>query len=217
MAWAWAAYPFTLLGVMLNTNDGLVSLLLVAALLALASPVSRGAMLALATGAKFIPGILAPLFARGRGDERGWRPLAKFGAAFTGILVFPILLYLPDGGLREFYNCTLGFQLGRSSPFSLWGLHSDLSWLQTLVKAGGVLLAIGVAFFPRGRRTVAQVAALGAAVLVVVQLPAVHWFYFYVAWFLPFVLVAWFASYDGEPEAELPAVEAPSSRVPVAA
>ena len=217
LAWAWAAYPFTLLGLMLNTNDGLVSMLLVAALLALASPVARGAWLALATGAKFIPGVLAPLFLRGGGEERGWRAPALFSGVFALVLAFPILLHLPEGGLREFYNCTLGFQLGRTSPFSLWGLHPELSWLQSLVKAGGVALAIGVAFFPRGRRTVAQVAALGAAVLIAVQLPAVHWFYFYVAWFLPFVLVAWFAQYDGQPEAEPVEIEVTDTRVPVAA
>ena len=97
LAWGWAAFPFTLLGLMLNTNDGLVALLLVAALLGLASPPGRGAMLALATGAKFIPGALVPLFARGAGDERGWRPLAAFGAAFAAVLALPVLLYLPDG------------------------------------------------------------------------------------------------------------------------
>jgi len=34
------------------------------------------------------------------------------------------------------------------------------------------------------------VAALGAAVLVALQLAAAHWFYLYIVWFLPFVLVA---------------------------
>jgi hypothetical protein len=222
LAWAWAAFPFTLLGLMLNTNDGLVSLLLVAALLAIASPATRGAMLALATGAKFIPGVLAPLFARGHGDDRGWKPLAVFGSVFALVVAFPILLYLPAGGLREFYDCTLGFQLGRASPFSLWGLHPELSWLQTAVKLAVVALAAGVAFFPRGRRTTAQIAALGAAVLIAVQLPAVHWFYFYVAWFLPFVLVGFFAVYAGDRETAGPApgdalAEAPDARVPVAA
>ena len=38
-----------------------------------------------------------------------------------------------------------------------------------------------------------QVAALGAAVLIAVQLAMTHWFYLYVVWFVPFVLVALFA------------------------
>ena len=35
----------------------------------------------------------------------------------------------------------------------------------------------------------AQVAALGAAVTIAVQLPALHWFYMYIVWFLPLVLI----------------------------
>lgn len=219
LAWGWAAFPFTLLGLMLNTNDGLVALLLVAALLALASPPARGAMLALATAAKFIPGALAPLFARRQGDERGWRPPASFAAAFAAVLALPVLLYLPNGGLREFYDTTIGFQLGRPSPFSLWGQHEGLAWLQDIVKVAAIGLAVAVGFLPRGRRDPAQVAALGAAVLIAVQLPAVHWFYFYVAWFMPFVLMALFAPYlgaDERPPADAQAT-APAERVPVAA
>ena len=46
-----------------------------------------------------------------------------------------------------------------------------------------------VFFVPR-RRTPVQVAALGAAVLVALELAATHWFYLYVAWFAPLALVA---------------------------
>jgi hypothetical protein len=219
LAWGWAAFPFTLLGLMLNTNDGLVALLLVAALIAVTSAPARGAMLALATGAKFIPGALVPLFARGRGEERGWRPLAAFGGVFAVVIALPVALYLPDGGLREFYDTTLGYQLGRTSVFSLWGLHSGLTWLQDVFKLAAVALAVAVYFFPRGRRSTPQVAALGAAVLIAVQLPAVHWFYFYVPWFLPFVLVALFAAYsdDAEPRSEPARTESETPRVAVAA
>ncbi len=230
LAWAWCAFPFTLLGMMLNTNDGLVSLLLVATLLALASPAARGAWLALATGAKFIPGALAPLFLRGTGDDPGgWRAMAKYAAAFVAILALPILLYLPDGGLREFYDCTIGFQLGRTSVFSPWGLHPGsgiLAATQTLLKVAGVALMVLVAFVPR-RRSAVQVAALGAAVLIAVQLSATHWFYFYVPWFMPFVLVALFAPYvrerSGEPARAEAGVDAdadaasPGARVAVPA
>jgi hypothetical protein len=220
LAWAWAAFPFTLFGLMLNTNDGLVALLLVAALLALASPPARGAMLALATGAKFIPGALVPLFARGAGDERGWRPLAGFAAAFAAVLALPVLLYLPDGGVREFWDATLGFQLSRFSVFSMWGLHPGLTWLQDVIKVGAIAFAALVAFFPRGHRSPMQVAALGAAVLIAIQLPAIHWFYFYVAWFMPFVLVALFAAHatgEAEPDLSTPAEPETAERVPVAA
>jgi hypothetical protein len=66
-----------------------------------------------------------------------------------------------------------------------------------------------------------QVAALGAAVLIAVQLPAIHWFYFYVAWFMPFVLVGLFLAYRTDspaPAAEAaPAEDESSSRVAVPA
>ena len=55
-------------------------------------------------------------------------------------------------------------------------------------------LCVAVAFFPR-YRTTAQVAALGAAVLVASQLTAIHWFYLYIDWFVPFALVALFCEY----------------------
>ena len=56
-------------------------------------------------------------------------------------------------------------------------------------------LALGVAFVPRFKTPV-QVAALAAAVTIAIQLTAGHWFYFYVVWFLPFVLVASFAAQE---------------------
>jgi fatty acid desaturase len=46
-----------------------------------------------------------------------------------------------------------------------------------------------VAFVPR-RAGPRQLAALGAAVLIALQLTATHWFYLYVVWFVPFVFVA---------------------------
>ncbi|MEA2418528.1 MAG: hypothetical protein QOE60_734, partial [Thermoleophilaceae bacterium] len=92
----------------------------------------------------------------------------------------------------ELYDRTLGYQAARGSPFSIWG-QTDLDWLQTLVKIGAIGLALAVAFVPR-RPSDRQVAALGAAVLIALQLPVNHWFYLYVVWFFPFVLVASFGA-----------------------
>jgi CHASE2 domain-containing sensor protein len=103
--------------------------------------------------------------------------------------------YIPaDGGLRVMYDQTIGFQLDRESPFSVWGQNSGLEPLLWLVKAAVVGLAVAVAFVPRRRDTI-QVAALGAAVLIATQLIAVHWFYLYIVWFFPFLLVALFGEY----------------------
>ena len=100
---------------------------------------------------------------------------------------------MPDGGLREMYDRTLGYQATRSSPFSIWGQAPSLEFAQPIVRAFAVALAVGVAFYPR-HKTPVQIAALAVAVTIAVQLTAGHWFYFYVVWFLPFALVASFAT-----------------------
>ena len=45
-----------------------------------------------------------------------------------------------------------------------------------------------LAFRPR-QKTLVQVAALGAALLIGLQLTAQHWFYLYIVWFYPLLLV----------------------------
>jgi hypothetical protein len=206
LAYAWTAYPFTAYVLGANTNDALVAMLMVYALLALSSPPARGALLALGAAAKFVPLALAPLFAAGTGDRRP-RPIVVFAAVFAAICALTVVLYLPPGGPREFWDTTIGYQLGRESVFSPWGLWESLEPLQTILKAGAAALAIAVAFVPR-RRTPVQVAALGAAVIIALQLAAMHWFYFYLVWFAPFLLAALFGAHrsPGPPEVE-PAVE----------
>ena len=187
LAFAWVAYPYSLFALATNTNDTLIAALLVWALVAASLPAVRGGLLALAAAAKFAPLALAPLFA-----QLG-RPV-RFGLAFAAAAALTVLPFLPDGGLRDFYDTTLGFHAGRESPFSLWGLEPSLDWLHTAVKVAAAGLAVAVAFVPRARDAV-QAAALGAAVLIGLQLAAVHWFYLYVVWFAPFVLVALFAAH----------------------
>ena len=114
-------------------------------------------------------------------------------AATLAALILP---FVPDGGLRELYDRTVGYQAGRPSPFSVWGQEPSLDWLQTAVKAGAVGLALLVAVVPR-RKSVLQVAALGAAVLIALQLAVSHWFYLYVVWFAPLALVALMAPWRG--------------------
>ena len=41
-----------------------------------------------------------------------------------------------------------------------------------------------------------QVAALAAAVMIAIEMTADHWFYLYIVWFAPLVLVALFAAHD---------------------
>jgi hypothetical protein len=121
-----------------------------------------------------------------------------FGVAVALTVALAVLPFVPDGGLREMYDRTIGYQAGRGSPFSVWGQVDSLDWLQTVVKAAAVGLALLVAFLPR-HPDARQVAALGAAVLIALQLAVTHWFYLYVVWFVPFVLVAVFGAYRERP------------------
>ena len=190
LAFAWLACPWTAYALGANTNDALVALTVVGAMLAMSSAPARGIWLALGTVAKFGPAAIAPLFAAGTGERRT-RSFLLFGAAFVAVAILLFLPFLPDGGPRELYDRTFGYQAARGSPFSIWGLAPSLEPLQTVARFAAVALAVALAFVPR-RRTWIQVAALAGAVVIATQVAGAHWFYFYVLWFLPLVLVASF-------------------------
>src|SRR5205085_1826229 len=105
-----------------------------------------------------------------------------------------ILAFTSDVGLHKFWNETIGYQADRPSPFSIWGLHTSLMPLRRVVEVAMVVLAVGVAAFPR-RRTAVQVAALAAAILLAVEISASHWFYLYIVWFTPPLLAAVLGEY----------------------
>jgi hypothetical protein len=192
LAFAWLAYPFTLYTLNANANDALVAALGIGAVLALSSAPARGALIALAAAAKFGSAALAPLFATATGERR-WRSATAFAFAFLAVAALVVVPFLPEGGIRELYDRTLGYQAARSSPFSVWGLAPSLDFLQPVARGGAVALALGVALYPRAKSPL-QIAALAAAVTIAIQLATAHWFYFYVVWFLPFALVALFGS-----------------------
>jgi Glycosyltransferase family 87 len=192
LAYGWAAFPYTAFALESNSNDSLVALGCVAALLGAslardyAAGLWTGVALGLASAAKFVNLALAPLFVR--------REPRVFLAALILVLVATVAPFVPDGGLRELYDRTIGYQASRPSPFSIWGQVDSLDWLQTVVKVAAAGLALLVAFVPR-RIDLRQTAALGAGVLIAIELAATHWFYLYIVWFVPFVLVALFAAH----------------------
>jgi hypothetical protein len=195
LAYAWLAYPFTMYALGSSFNDGLGAFLVVCCLLVLSSAPARGVLSALAGLTKFGPLILAPLFAAGHGDRRP-RTLILFALAFLAAAAVVTLPLLPDGGFRELYDRSLGYQASRGSPFSVWGQAPSLHFLQTISKVFALALAALFFFVPRKRSTI-QVAALAAALLIAVQVTANHWFYPYAVWFAPLVLVALFAQRRG--------------------
>jgi hypothetical protein len=206
LAYAWAAYPYTLYALDCNTNDSLVAMFCVWALVALRSAPLRGVLIGLGAAAKFVPLALAPLFATA-GSRHRWRSAAVMSAIVVLVVAGSFAPFVPHVGIRGVYDRTLGYQAGRGSPFSIWGQHGGLHDLWTALKVLTLDFAVAIAFVPR-RKTPVQVAALGAAVLIALQIVAAHWFYLYIVWFTPFVLVALFALHrephaaDAEPAAE---------------
>jgi hypothetical protein len=185
LAFGWAAYPYTAYALESNSNDTLVAALLVAVLLALARPARRGVLAALATLTKFAPLILAPMLAGYRARPR---TIAVFTLAFAATTALLLLWPAIDPGLHTVYNRTIAYQADRSSPFSVWGQVPSLEPLRIGILIATGLSAIGFAFIPK-RKTLVQVAALGAALLISLQLTAQHWFYLYIVWFYPLLLV----------------------------
>jgi hypothetical protein len=210
LAYAWVAYPFTLWSLSSNTNDTLVGLLLVVALLVITSAPARGVVGALAALTKFAPLALAPLLLRGRGPA--WpspRRAAIFVLAYAVTLVVALLPVILHGDLHAFWRDSIVYQANRMTPFSIWGLWGGLSFERHLVEGAALALAVAVAFVPR-QRGVVEVAALGAAVLIGLQLAASYWLYSYIVWFFPLVAVALFGSFPARAGESPPTVLAPA-------
>jgi putative flippase GtrA len=214
LAYLWAAYPFTLYALSSNSNDALVSMLLVLALLVITSAPARGAVGALAGLTKFAPLALAPLLARGVGNWPRRRSLVAFAVAYVltaAVVMLPVGLH---DNWHAFWHDSIAYQAGRGSPFSIWGLWGGLGFAQHLVQGAAVALAVLVAFVPR-RRTSVQVAALGAAVLIALQLGITHWFYLYIVWFFPWLIFALIAAHPERWEILAPRAEWEAHREPV--
>jgi hypothetical protein len=228
LAFGWAAFPYTAYVLSSDSNDALVSALLVATMVLLAKPLWRGVTLSLAVWVKFIPLMLAPMLLAYRPDpelapslpasepsataansgdgsvtgEHGVRARIRraqdvvfsrsallFAVGFTVVTVAAMLWPTINPGLKVFYERTIAAQAGRSSPFSVWGQDESLEPLRDAILLATGLLAIALAFVPR-RKSLLQVAALGAALLIGVQITLHHWFYLYIVWFFPLMLIA---------------------------
>ena len=102
---------------------------------------------------------------------------------------------LPDGGMRESGIARSASSSGRDSPFSIWGQEAWLAQDPSKVARRGAGRAVASS---RATRHRCQVAALGAAVLIALQLTLAHWFYLYIVWCFPLVLVALLARGTGD-------------------
>jgi hypothetical protein len=187
LAFGWAAFPYTAYVLESNSNDSLVAALLLATLLLAARPLARGAMLAAATWTKFVAAPLAPMYMTYRSGP-STRPTLLFILGFLLVSVVVLLWPAIDPGLKTFYDRTIASQAGRDSPFSIWGQISLEPIRIALLIALGAL-SIAFVFVPR-QKSLVQLAALSAALLILLQLTLHHWFYLYIVWFYPLLLIA---------------------------
>ncbi len=221
LSYAWVSYPFTLYSLESNSNDSLVAVLILAALLACpqrwgqaATSSARGMFAALAGLTKFAPLALAPLFwTHGLGGlsvARRARALALFAFAFALTVAIVSIPALTHDSLHTIYGRTFAYQSDRESPFSIWGLYGSsptgghyqhwLSSARAAVVGAGIALALIVAVLPR-RADLVGLAATAAAVLIAVQLGIDHWFYLYIPWFFGLVMLSLLGqiNWDGPP------------------
>jgi Glycosyltransferase family 87 len=224
LAYAWVSYPFTLFALESNSNDTLVAVLVLAALLAASyrstlAPAARGGLAALAGLTKFAPLALVPLLAtdglRQIGASRRPRAFALFLLAFAATAAIAFLPALSHDSLHTIYERTIVYQDNRGSPFSVWGLYDLHGWEQA-VELAAVALALLLAVIPR-RGDLVGLAAACAAVILALQLGIEHWFYLYIPWFFPLAMLALLGRFSDSAEAPRDAASAPArSSLPAA-
>jgi len=218
LAYAWVSFPFTLFALESNTNDTLVACLMLAALLAATyrsnlATAGRGAMTALAGLTKFAPLAIAPLLAtdalRQMPARRRGTTALIFVLSFAAAGALAFIPALAHDSLHTIYERTLAYQGDRGSPFSAWGLYG-LRGVETGVEIAAFALAIIVALVPR-RMDMVGLSAGCAAVILGVQCGIEHWFYLYIPWFFPLVILALLGRF-AEPLSQTVAVASESAR-----
>jgi hypothetical protein len=219
LAYAWVSFPFTLFALESNSNDELVAALVLAALLAASyrsklEPGARGVLAALAGLSKLAPLALAPLLAthglRGLPASRRRWAFTLFALAFASTVAVAFIPALSHDSLHTIYERTIAYQSDRGSPFSVWGLYG-LGGLEQLAEGAAVALALLLAVVPR-RGDIVGLAAACAAVIIATQLGIEHWFYLYIPWFFPLVMLALLGRFSdpSRPQADAASVPARS-------
>jgi hypothetical protein len=185
---AYLLYPFPDLSLMAETNDALIAALCVwTIVVATERPAARGVLMAAAVLTKFVPALLALQFL---GEKRGrWRYALALAAALAAMLAWPLI----TSGPAQFLDSTFGYQLlqrGGGTQFSIWTyLPHAATAARPVLAAALLLLALSPMLRPPAQDT-RQHAALAAALLTGAQLLLGYWFYSYLTWCYPLLIIA---------------------------
>ena len=206
LGYAWATSPYAFFTSIWAYNDMLVPMFLVYIMISLSSPWRRGVLLALGAATKFVPAVLAPLIFFAPGGDRRARIGAAAGSVAIGLALWA--LFIPDGGVRELWDRTIGWQLQRDSIFSVWGQYESLTPFRPVAIAFVAVLAIygGVAAHRMNRL---QIVAFTVALIAAFELSLAHWLPSYIIWFAPLFLVTILAPSIGAHESSSPAIDQP--------
>jgi Glycosyltransferase family 87 len=185
---AYLLYPFPDLSLLAQTNDALIGALCVwAIVMATDRPVARGLIMAAAALTKFLPALVALQFLGPRPGRS--RYALTLVASLAAMIAWPLI----TSGPREFFDSTFGYQLiqrGGGVQFSIWTYLPHVAIAARPILAGAlVLLALSPMVRP-GVQDARQHAALAAALLIGAQLLLGYWFYSYLTWFYPLLIIA---------------------------
>jgi hypothetical protein len=185
---AYLLYPFPDLSLMAETNDALIAALCVWTIVAATErPAARGLLMAAAALTKFLPALLALQFL---GIRRGRSRYAlTLVASLAAMLAWPLI----TSGPAHFLDSTLGYQLiqrGGGIQFSIWTSMPRVAIVARPVLAAAlVLLALSPVLRPP-MQDPRQHAAFAAALLIGAQLLLGYWFYSYLTWCYPLLVIA---------------------------
>jgi hypothetical protein len=185
---AYLLYPFPDLSLTAEANDGLIAALCVwAIVVATERPAARGLLMAAAILTKFLPALIALQFL---GVKRGRsRYLLTLCLALAAMLAAPLVTCGP----AAFLDSTLGYQLiqrGGGVQFSIWTYLPHVATVARPALATAlVLLALSPLLRPAPQDP-RKDAALAAALLLGGQLLLGYWFYSYLTWCYPLLIVA---------------------------
>jgi len=184
---AYLLYPFPDLSLTAETNDGLIAALCVWIIVAAERPVARGLLAAALALTKFLPALLALQFL---GVRRGRAQYAlTLVTSLAAMLAWPLI----TSGPAQFLDSTFGYQLrqrGGGLQFSIWTYLPHIATVARPVLAVAlVLLALAPMARPLGQDA-RRHAALAAALLIGAELLLGYWFYSYVTWFYPLLVIA---------------------------
>lgn len=185
VALAFLAFPPVMIAASSGSND-----VVAAALVAVALALGSTAALTAAGWVKLAPLALVPLWVSAA-KRRG---LALVGAAaVTAALAVVLMLLGGFAGFADLFHA-ISFQAERGSLLSLWSVIGGGGGAQIVFQAAVIAAIAGASVHVWSDRTLAadprRMAALGAAILLAVQLAANYWSYTYLAWVFPLLALA---------------------------